>query len=707
MMDRERMEDLVGAYLDQDLGSGEAEELFREMRENPEARKYLLLASHTDVALFDLGRARASRRAPATGRRWGRIVAAAAVLIGLAVGAFLFYPTPAVAVAQIQTATAGVSILRRDATLAASSGASLFAGDGVKVPAGGTVTIVGSEGTVVSAGSSTSFRVSAAHEIDLDQGTMTAKVVRGSPRIFRTPESESKVLGTTLKLVATPGSTRLDVEEGKVRFTELSARRTVDVLSGHFAVAATGVELKVAPLAARPPGFIVAPGGTAQGDGSWEKPWDLATALAHPAAVKPGDTIWLREGTYKGLFKSALKGTSEASIQVRAVAGDRATVDGGIEARGAWTTFRGFEITNSNPDRKRDRPAGLGLFGRGHKAVNLVIHDTGNPAIGFREDVGDGGEVSGCLLWGNGYYGRDDFAIGSAVSAQNRDGTRRIRDTIAFRNFQSGIFVFAEEGSAEGFQLEGNVVFDHPNWGIVATGGENPIRSLRVAGNMTYSRKSEPSGDLVRFGLVPQAQNGAVTVQDNYLALGLAEESFHLFQWKDVRLSGNTIFGRKVLARWTPGAAGARTWNDNTYFTDGVGTFLLPTARQGYTDWKKTTGFDEDSTLNPWAPGGSRIFVRPNPHEPGRAHVVVYNWDRRGSVEADLSGVLKPGDRYVVRDAQNYYGTPASRGTFGGRSMSIPIAESPVAPLVGSCPHLQPYTRPTAPEFAVFVVERE
>lgn len=705
-MDRERMEDLVGAYLDRDLGAAEAEELYREMRANPEARRYLLLASHTDVALFDLGRAHASRRSPAAGR-WGRTAVAAGLLVGLAVAAFFTSRVPAVAVAQIETATPGVSIVRREAALAASAGTPLFPGDGVRVPAGGTVALVGAEGTLFSAHAATSFRIASANEIDLETGTLTAKVVRGSARIFRTPESEARVLGTTLTLACAPGSTRLDVEEGKVRLKRLSDNLAVDVPSGHFAVAAAGVELKVKAMAVRLPGFVAAPGGTARGDGSWERPWDLSTALAHPAAVKPGDTIWLREGTYKGLFRSALRGTPEAPIQVRAVAGDRATVDGGIEAHGAWTTFRGFEITNSSPDRRSDRPAGLGLFGRGHQALNLIIHDTGNPGIGFREDVGDGGEVSGCILWGNGSYGRDDHPMGSAISAQNREGTRRIRDTIAFRNFHTGIFVFAEQGSAEGFQVEGNVVFDHPHWNIVATGGENPIRSLRVADNTTYSRRSEPGGDLVRFGLVPQAQNGSVVLQGNTFVLGLSEESFHLFQWRDVSVSDNTIFGRKVLARWTPGAAGARRWNGNTYFTDGAGTFLLPSSRQGYTDWKKSTGFDEDSTLNPWAPGGARIFVRPNPHEQGRAHVVVYNWDRRASVDADLSRVLRAGDRYVVRDAQHYYGTPASRGTFDGKAISIPISEAPVAPLVGACPHLQPYSRSTAPEFAVFVVERD
>src|SRR5689334_17648608 len=75
--------------------------------------------------------------------------------------------------------------------------------------------------------------------------------------------------------------------------------------------------------------FFVSPTGSARGDGSIGNPWDLQTALNGPAAVHPGDTIWLRGGTYRGTFASNLNGTSSAPIQVRQYAGERATLDGG------------------------------------------------------------------------------------------------------------------------------------------------------------------------------------------------------------------------------------------------------------------------------------------------------------------------------------------------------------------------------------------
>ena len=56
--------------------------------------------------------------------------------------------------------------------------------------------------------------------------------------------------------------------------------------------------------------------GSAGGNGSDANPWTLAVALAQPAAVQPGDTIWVHQGTYTGTFSVALAGTASAPINV-------------------------------------------------------------------------------------------------------------------------------------------------------------------------------------------------------------------------------------------------------------------------------------------------------------------------------------------------------------------------------------------------------
>src|SRR5262245_16283770 len=75
--------------------------------------------------------------------------------------------------------------------------------------------------------------------------------------------------------------------------------------------------------------FFVAPNGSPSGNGSINSPWDLQTALNQPAAVQPGDTIWMRGGTYSNPpYRGKLNGTAANPIIVRQYAGERARIDG-------------------------------------------------------------------------------------------------------------------------------------------------------------------------------------------------------------------------------------------------------------------------------------------------------------------------------------------------------------------------------------------
>jgi hypothetical protein len=111
-------------------------------------------------------------------------------------------------------------------------------------------------------------------------------------------------------------------------------------------------------------GFFVAMDGKAEGDGTKAKPLDLVTALSDKAPAQPGDTLWLRGGTYRGEFTSTLTGKEDHPITVRQMPGGRATLDGSLTIKGEWGVYWGFEVMNSNPDRTtKDRPGGITVFG--------------------------------------------------------------------------------------------------------------------------------------------------------------------------------------------------------------------------------------------------------------------------------------------------------------------------------------------------------
>ncbi|HEX2980166.1 MAG TPA: hypothetical protein VHO48_07870, partial [Anaerolineaceae bacterium] len=133
--------------------------------------------------------------------------------------------------------------------------------------------------------------------------------------------------------------------------------------------------------------WYVAPNGSSSGQGTMASPWDLSTALAYPAAVHPGDTIWLRGGTYGSggttEFQSNLQGSSGNFITVRAFPGEKVTVDGSFMILKGYVTFWGLEVLNSNTTRvtaesgshpSDERGDGFGVYAPNVRLINNIVH---------------------------------------------------------------------------------------------------------------------------------------------------------------------------------------------------------------------------------------------------------------------------------------------------------------------------------------------
>jgi hypothetical protein len=95
--------------------------------------------------------------------------------------------------------------------------------------------------------------------------------------------------------------------------------------------------------------------------------------------------------------------------------------------------------------------------------------------------------------------------------------------------------------------------------------------------------------------------------------------------------------------------------------------------------------------------------VRVNRYEPGRAHVVVYNWERLESVRIPLSEVCETShaDVYDIRDAQNYFGPSIATGRCHDQWTDVPLTGRDVAPAAGDVPVAPVHT---SQEFAVFII---
>jgi hypothetical protein len=434
--------------------------------------------------------------------------------------------------------------------------------------------------------------------------------------------------------------------------------------------------------------YYVAPSGVSTADGGLERPLELAAALGPGSPARPGDTIVLRGGLYRGEFTSVLTGAEGSPIVVRQYDGERATIDGRLIVRGAWAWYWGFEVTNSNPDRTRARQAGVTVFGPNTKLINLVIHDAGD-GIGFWTPAVDA-EVYGCIVYRNGWQGPEpDRGHGHSLYVQNETGVKRMVDNILFNGYSYGIHAYGEQGSLKGMHIEGNIIFNsgmdaRNQWRLsnILIGGRTPAERITVVNNHTYHPVE--AGATNYLGWASGPNNKDIVVKGNYFAGGGIAAT--AYRWESIEMTGNTLYAFPELIHVIPPKDLAWSYeiDRNSYVFAGRRQALnLDNRLYDFLNWQEKTGFDRNSQWIANSAGraaGLQVFFRPNRFEPGRVHVAVYNWDKRDSVPIDPQGVLAPGSAFELRPVQDYFGEPVVTGVYDGGTITIPMVGTDSGP---------------------------
>ena len=468
----------------------------------------------------------------------------------------------------------------------------------------------------------------------------------------------------------------------------------------------------------------VSPDGTPESDGSEANPWDLGTALAATDRVNPGDTIWLHAGTYRGGYESTLCGEPGKPVVVRSVRGDRVTLDlnprdekdpGTLTLRGADVVYRDFEVTCTHPNRETTiagswpddiRRGSVDIRGDRISAVNLVVHDLGT-GFGFWAE-GEGGEISGCLIYYNGWRG-PDRGHGHGIYTQNARGTKRIRDNVIFHQFGHGIQAYgSEKASLKGFEIEGNVIFDN---GVLTKPGDRST-GLLVGGatpaERIVVRENVVVGSGIRLGYTWGTVSEDLVCEKNY------SEGLIVRDFRRGSVSQNTVVAHSQAAQWEAADTllrGGLAWDRNTYhITDGRwGECSVQekgkTRSLTFAQWQETTGHDAGSTFQKGAPIDLRVIVRPNTHEPGRALIAVINPGERPEVEVDLSDVLNEGQAFRIVSVRDVFGPALLTGVFKEKAVNIPL-NAVKGPLpVGLTEVKLPVTEPGFSTFLVLPVQ--
>jgi hypothetical protein len=472
--------------------------------------------------------------------------------------------------------------------------------------------------------------------------------------------------------------------------------------------------------------WYVAPGGSKTGRGTADSPAEIESALSGALSdLRPGDVIWLRDGTYKVSLTSTIHGSRGLPIHLRQYPGERAVLDkgtnsrgdGALDVRGDFVWFWDFEVANSSPDRRRldadgdmnpTRGSGINIYAADTKYINLIVRDNGH-GFGLWNEEGST-EIYGCIIFNNGNNKKEHGIYG-----HNKTGSHLIANNVIFNNAGYGLHLYAnsEKSSVSGFQVVGNTIFNNGSLMLedqvadqILVGGVKGVPAARIElrSNYIFNELDAPTSKNrgIRLGYEDTA-NKDVKLIDNYI---VSKIPLRVLWWESVEARGNTIYSNGKNIEFTePAINGKReySWDTNTYLSDAKGEpqFLLNKGKLAFASWRADKGFDRSSKLA--AARENAVFVMANKYDPTRAVVTIYNWTRKPKAEIDIGTFLAKGDRFEIRDAQNIFGDPSTVGEYDGKPLILNLTGGAATPPVGSVEKVPGHS---GTEFGVFLIKK-
>jgi hypothetical protein len=461
----------------------------------------------------------------------------------------------------------------------------------------------------------------------------------------------------------------------------------------------------------------VTPGGNSYGSGSENQPYDLVTALTGSAG-KPGDTFWLHDGFYPiGHLDTKIHGAPGAPITFRQMPGQRAQVVGSLTLWDSigYVIFRDFELYSGqvgrvstqtgvgfNPTDLPSFKGGISVYAPNFSFINLVIHDTVRSAL-YTSAEATNTLIYGCLVYNVGWVSPDNAEGHSFYLG----GEGEIADCIAFNGTAANFHLYSNsEGSwIRNLTVDGNVAFGagtlqqvrpYRDWIFGVDSPSVAADKIVLKNNMGFITGDSITLSQVQIGR--ENRNGSVVVCSNYWPQGVV-----LNNWSNITASGNFVAPQNsdpAVELHQNLTAMTGQWDNNYYASSSRDKFRCGKTDCSFADWKKKTGFDADSSCNAGHLTGTKIFIRPNRYEPGRANIVVYNWDNSHKVAVDVRSVLDVGAAYEVRNAEDFFSPPVLTGTFDGQPLPLPMTGLTVSKPMAAL-RTPP---PTGPTFNVFVL---
>jgi len=398
-------------------------------------------------------------------------------------------------------------------------------------------------------------------------------------------------------------------------------------------------------------GWFAAPDGKDK-NGSVVYPFDLATALSSKN-IQPGQTLWLRGGTYTGDFVNLLSGSDDVNrITIRPYNKETVIIDGSLtngktDGSIQYVDIRNIRITNSDPNRGSEltapeditRAVGYNNYAPHARFLNCIIDNCG-------VSVGDWSMAHDALLYGvlaiNGGWMDTLRGHGHALYVQNKTGNKTIKHCIAAPHFGRTLACYGTD-IINGFRMLENVF-------IEATG------SALVIGGQDRQDDQQFTDNHIIGGLQAQytyKQNGSLLCANNIIWNPADRWAFLIGYWETPTVTGNAVNGRsplvdvviKEMVRWTPPddrTGESIVWNGNEYHYLGAeaSMFKADGALKDFKAWQ-ALGLDANGTYDTNDTLPDAVYVYPNEYkddsDPRMGIVVIWNGSGLDSVEVDLT----------------------------------------------------------------------
>lgn len=362
--------------------------------------------------------------------------------------------------------------------------------------------------------------------------------------------------------------------------------------------------------------------GLSQNSGTEHAPWDLASALDGRQPIAPGDTLWIHHGTYKFPGKTGstgypirLRGNENSPLRIRAWRSERVTIDGGLTVQppSSELWIQDLEITVSEP-----RPATAVPPDPSYANVNRP--------------------------WGglNVYSGKNCKFI-NLVIHDNSQGASWW--TVSQDSEMHGCIIY-DNGWAGTDRRHGHAIYTQNNEGI------KTISDCLFTGGHGYTMHAYGSS---RAYVNNYTMEGNVAWNGNTFLIG----------------GGRPSEGIRVISNYLHGVALQIGYNAPTNRDCVLQGNILVNAGLTINHFGQVE--QENNLLlskNAPRPSGAEVILRKNKHDPTRAHLVVFNWERRPEVTVDVSTFLKPGDSFRLLNPRDFFGPAMLEGTARSKNLS-------------------------------------